>query len=90
MSSWVLEGMTRIVKNLVEHAIILGMAAPSDTHKGYPEFTRLNPIIDWNYEQVWTFLRDFQVPYCSLYDEGKLSFSQGYTYLGNKNNTTKN
>jgi FAD synthetase len=46
------------------------MAAASDVHKGYPEFFRLNPIIGWNYEQVWTFIRDFQLPYCPLYDEG--------------------
>jgi 3'-phosphoadenosine 5'-phosphosulfate sulfotransferase (PAPS reductase)/FAD synthetase len=42
----------------------------SDVHKGYPKFFRLNPIIKWNYDQVWTFIKDFQVPYCSLYDEG--------------------
>jgi 3'-phosphoadenosine 5'-phosphosulfate sulfotransferase (PAPS reductase)/FAD synthetase len=47
-----------------------GMVAASDTHKGYPDFLRLNPIINWNYDQVWTFIRDFQVPYCPLYDEG--------------------
>ena len=48
----------------------LGMVAPSDVHKGYPEFFRLNPIIGWSYDQVWTFIKDFQVPYCPLYDEG--------------------
>lgn len=46
------------------------MKAASDVHKGYPKFFRLNPIIKWNYEQVWTFIKDFQVPYCHLYDEG--------------------
>lgn len=66
------------------------MVAPSDVHKGYPDFLRLNPIINWNYEQVWTFIRDFQVPYCPLYDEGFSFLTLGYTYLGNKHNTTKN
>ncbi|KRX01185.1 hypothetical protein PPERSA_03689 [Pseudocohnilembus persalinus] len=56
---------------------------PSDYDKGYPAFMRINPIINWQYNQVWTFLRDFEIPYCSLYNEG-------YTYLGNKNNTNKN
>ena len=46
------------------------MVAPSDVHKGYPEFFRINPIIGWSYDQVWTFIKDFQVPYCPLYDEG--------------------
>jgi FAD synthetase len=66
------------------------MASLSDTNKGYPEFVRLNPIIFWSYEQVWTFIKGFQIPYCSLYDEGTSSINLGYTYLGNKGNTTKN
>jgi len=66
------------------------MEAPSDVHKGYPSFVRLNPIIYWEYDQVWTFIKNFRVPYCSLYDDGTYSFHIGYTYLGNKSNTTKN
>ena len=30
----------------------------------------LNPIIDWTDEEVWEFIREFNVPYCKLYDEG--------------------
>lgn len=33
--------------------------------------TLLNPIIDWEDEDVWEFLNDVvKVPHCSLYDEG--------------------
>ena len=30
----------------------------------------LNPIIDWTDEDIWEFIHNFKVPYCSLYDEG--------------------
>jgi len=30
----------------------------------------LNPIIDWEDGEVWEFLKDFNIPYCELYDQG--------------------
>ena len=30
----------------------------------------LNPIIDWTEDEVWEFIRKYDVPYCKLYDEG--------------------
>lgn len=30
----------------------------------------LNPIIDWTEQDVWNFIRRYNVPYCKLYDEG--------------------
>ena len=56
---------------------------PSNINKGYPPFLRINPIIDWSYEQVWNFILDFNVPYCKLYDEG-------FSSLGNIDNTCLN
>ena len=32
--------------------------------------TLLNPIINWEDEDVWEFIRKYNVPYCKLYDEG--------------------
>ena len=32
--------------------------------------TTVNPIIDWTTEEVWEFIHEYNVPYCSLYDEG--------------------
>lgn len=29
-----------------------------------------NPIIDWSDADVWDFIRQYNVPYCKLYDEG--------------------
>lgn len=35
----------------------------------------LNPIVDWTTDEVWEFIREYNVRYCGLYD-------QGYTRLG--------
>ena len=32
--------------------------------------TLVNPIIDWDDAEVWEFIKEYNVPYCSLYDEG--------------------
>lgn len=32
--------------------------------------TLINPIIDWTTDEVWEFLKEYEIPYCCLYDEG--------------------
>lgn len=32
--------------------------------------TTVNPIIDWDDSEVWEFIREYNVPYCELYEKG--------------------
>lgn len=61
------------------------------TDKGWPDFMRIHPVIDWRLSEIWCLLRAKELgeadgtylAYCSMYDEG-------YTSLGGLNDTSKN
>lgn len=44
---------------------------------------RLLPILKWNFQTVWSFIRECNIEYCSLYD-------QGYTEVGDRVNSIVN
>eukprot|EP00468_Gymnochlora_sp_CCMP2014_P008482 CAMPEP_0167746586 /NCGR_PEP_ID=MMETSP0110_2-20121227/3791_1 /TAXON_ID=629695 /ORGANISM="Gymnochlora sp., Strain CCMP2014" /LENGTH=589 /DNA_ID=CAMNT_0007631359 /DNA_START=147 /DNA_END=1916 /DNA_ORIENTATION=+ len=48
-----------------------------------PAFMRINPILDWDYGQIWNFLLWANLEYPSLYDSG-------YTSLGGTHDTRPN
>lgn len=53
------------------------------TDKDWPQLMRISPVLSWSYEDIWRFIRHFNLPYCSLYDVG-------YTSLGSMENTHPN
>lgn len=55
----------------------------SSVEDGWPEFTRVSPILDWDFKEVWQFFNQCKIPYCNLYDKG-------YTYLGDRQDTVPN
>lgn len=61
----------------------LEMFVPTDTDKLWPKFTRVLPIYDWSYNEVWDFILRAELPYCELY-------KRGYTYVGDQTNTSVN
>ncbi|KAG6018169.1 hypothetical protein E4U41_004025, partial [Claviceps citrina] len=65
------------------HCQSLTAFAPTDEEKGWPGFMRVNPILDWHYVDIWTFIRRLHIPFCSLYQ-------QGYSSLGGVTNTRPN
>lgn len=53
------------------------------TDRGWPDFMRVHPVIDWHYAEIWAFIRHLGLEYCSLYD-------MGYTSLGGTSDTHPN
>lgn len=53
------------------------------TDKDWPQVYLVNPLINWEYHDIWYYIFDRDLEYCKLYD-------QGYTSLGQIGNTFKN
>ena len=79
------EGLTKCIAEYGSKAFVLGTRAGDPNAKGQtaftpssdwmPPFMRVNPVLDWSYAEIWAFLRRFEIPCCSLYEDG-------YTSLG--------
>jgi phosphoadenosine phosphosulfate reductase len=51
--------------------------------------TMVNPIVDWEDEDVWEFIHERNLPYCSLYDEGFKRLGCVGCPMGDTNGMTK-
>lgn len=65
-------GYGRLVMTGVRAAESVNRARRSMVEGCYKSPTRrfIHPIIDWNDNDVWQFIREYSIPYCKLYDEG--------------------
>jgi hypothetical protein len=52
----------------------------AESDPGWPQITRISPVLNWTHEDIWEFFLRFDLPFCSLYNEG-------YTSLGATGNT---
>lgn len=53
------------------------------TDNGWPVFYRIHPLLNWTYMDIWSYLINKKVTYCSLYDKG-------YTSIGDMKSTMPN
>ncbi len=104
------EGLADLVQR-VPHpvGIVMGVRSVDPTGKdltafapsspGWPEFTRISPILNWSYRHVWLFLHGLELDYCPLYDQGYVSGKQPkgkrktqtrYTSMGCARTTKRN
>lgn len=91
MEESIKSGMETLVRRGLQ-AVIMGQrkgdpycpsSVCSPSTAGWPEFIRINPILEWSYSDVWHFLISNKSEYCCLYD-------CGYTSLGPKSHTSPN
>jgi len=65
-------GSGRIVITGIRKAESAKRAKRKAVERDYKNETKqiVNPIIDWSDDDVWEFIKQEKLPYCSLYDEG--------------------
>lgn len=53
-----------------EQAVTRTGTARAEIDQAFGGIVKLNPIIDWSEEQVWAYIREHEVPYNRLHDQG--------------------
>jgi phosphoadenosine phosphosulfate reductase len=44
--------------------------APFERDAAHEGLTKVNPLVDWSDDQVWSYVREHDVPYSTLHDQG--------------------
>jgi phosphoadenosine phosphosulfate reductase len=53
-----------------EQAVTRSMVSKIELDKDHGNILKINPLVDWTYEQVWDYIRKNSVPYNRLHDRG--------------------
>lgn len=53
-----------------EQAVTRAEVSKIELDKDHGNILKINPLVDWTYEQVWDYIRDHNVPYNRLHDQG--------------------
>jgi phosphoadenosine phosphosulfate reductase len=53
-----------------EQSVTRTQAAAVEDDRLHPGIIKVNPLIDWTTEQVWEYIRRYDVPYNALHDMG--------------------
>ncbi|KAL0220001.1 hypothetical protein P9112_005654 [Eukaryota sp. TZLM1-RC] len=61
----------------------MNISSIAESTVGWPSITRISPVLDWSYHDVWSFILKARIPYCKLYQDG-------YTSLGSPSQTMPN
>lgn len=86
------EGIIVGIRRTDPYGLNMKLEQRTDTNRGWPDFVRINPILEWHTSEVWYFIKwleresinsAFAITYCPLYD-------QGYTSLGGCDTTVRN
>ena len=88
-----IEAIQDLIKSYGVNAIVMGCRRTdpkcSDlneicyTDGDYPKIIRINPLLDWSYDDVWSYIDRNNIEVCDLYKDG-------YTSIGNITNTFPN
>lgn len=53
-----------------EQAVTRSGMRKAELDKEHGNILKINPLIDWTYEEVWSYIRAHEIPYNGLHDQG--------------------